>query len=289
MRASTFVPLAAAAVALGSPVALAQAIERMKLTDGELTCVQIYAETQQMDSVIALNANNPAPAAVPAAATVAPAAPAPSPADPVAAGFASALAGAMGGATNVAAAGALAPTQAGVPVGVYADPKVQDAIRRARAAGYSDAQITQMMQLGAARAGYPVAATAGSQYQVAAAQAALASGQQAQAAALAGQAAPAAVPAPAAAAAPALGGFLGALTGRAGIGGVQAGNLLGAAMQGAAAPAPAAAPIQPRPVAGAAAAPAPGGSSLAMQARARKEHLTSLFLSRGCKVSDMPK
>lgn len=258
MRVPTFISLA---VLLGCPAAWAQAIEKMKLTDGELTCVQLYAETQQMDSVIALNANSTASSAAPAGA--APAA-APAPADPVAQGFASALAGAMGAANNVATNSALAPTQAGVPVGVYADPKVQDAIKRARAAGYSDAQITSMMQLGAARAGYPVAATA----------------------ALASQQAPAAAPA-APAAAPALGGFLGALTGRAGIGGAQAGNLLGAAMQTAAAPAPTGAPAQPRPVA--AVAPAAGGSALAAQARARKEHLTSLFLSKGCKVSDMPK
>ncbi|MEN9539146.1 MAG: hypothetical protein RLZZ126_1381 [Pseudomonadota bacterium] len=237
--------------------ALAQTIERMKLTDGELSCTQLYAEVQQMDTAIQLSAPPAGAVAMPAPAVTAPAAPA---AD--SGGLAALLGGMM--APGGAAAG-LAPGASGVPVGALADPSVQRAVARARAAGYSDAQINTYLQLGAARAGYPVGA------------AALVGGQVA------------AAPAPVAAApASAFGGLFGALAGRgAQVGGAgsvaAAGGLFGTLTQ--AAPAPVAAPApQAMPVV----QPAPGGG-LAAQAQARKEHLTGLFLNKGCKLADVRK
>lgn len=52
-----------------STQAMAQTIEKMKLTDGELTCTQLYAESSQMDTVIRASQSmapaSPAPAAAP--------------------------------------------------------------------------------------------------------------------------------------------------------------------------------------------------------------------------------
>ena len=47
--------------------AQAQTIERVKMTDGDLSCQQLYAETVDMDAVMAKN--KPAPGAVPVAAS----------------------------------------------------------------------------------------------------------------------------------------------------------------------------------------------------------------------------
>lgn len=71
--------------------------------------------------------------------------------------------------------------------------------------------------------------------------------------------------------------LFGALAGKGGAGNAQAasllGGLFGAAQKNQAAAAPAAAPA--------------GNPQLASQAQARKEHLTSMFLSKGCKLSDV--
>lgn len=49
--------------------AQAQTIERVKMTDGDLTCQQLYAETVDMDAVVAKN--KPAPGAAPPAGSTA--------------------------------------------------------------------------------------------------------------------------------------------------------------------------------------------------------------------------
>ena len=96
-------------------------------------------------------------------------------------------------------------------------------------------------------------------------------------------AAPAAAPAPA----NALSGLFGALANRGGASSNNAAGLFGALAGAAAqqqqaaapaAPVPALTPITP--------APAVGGATM-VQAQARKEHLTSLFLQKGCKLSDI--
>ena len=206
------------------------------------------------------------------------------------------------------------PNTAGLPPALHADPSVARAVARARAAGYSDAQITAMMQVGAARAGYPVGAALAAQGQVPLSAAAggnneqiarniVAQGQAYQGNLLAGQnwqnalanaqaAAPAAAPAPAPAS-NALGGLFGALAARGGAGGnAQAAGIFGALAQqaqGGGSPAPVAAAPQVAPVvAPMAAAPAAANAgAVAAQAQARKDHLTNLFLNRGCKMSEI--
>lgn len=56
----------ATAMALAVPAVCAQNIERVRMTDNDLSCQQIYNETVQMDAVIA-RASQPAVAAAPAA------------------------------------------------------------------------------------------------------------------------------------------------------------------------------------------------------------------------------
>ncbi|MFM2112933.1 MAG: hypothetical protein RLZZ271_1593, partial [Pseudomonadota bacterium] len=73
--------------------------------------------------------------------------------------------------------------------------------------------------------------------------------------------------------------LFGALAGKGGAGNAQAANLLGGLFGAAKNQA-----VAPQQVA--AAAPA-GNPQLASQAQARKEHLTSMFLSKGCKMSDV--
>jgi hypothetical protein len=277
-RCATTLAVGLAAMCLASP-GLAQTIERMKLTDGELHCTQLYAEVQQMDTAIQLAAPPPGAMALPAAGAAAlPANPAPVGAD--GGGLAGMFGGLLGGG-NVGAPGAalppgavgamagLAPNQQGIPAAALTDPSVQRAVARARAAGYSDAQINAAMQLGAARAGYPVGAAV------------------------------AAAPAAQSAASP-VGGLFGALAGGRGVGGgvaggvAAAGGLFGALAQSAAAQPTAQASAQNvtqnTPVLGAVhGLSATSGSSLAAQAQARKEHLTSLFLKKGCKLADVQK
>lgn len=297
---------AAACGLIALPVA-SQTIERMRLTDGDLSCTQIYAEVQQMETMIRVMGNAPAPAGAP----VAGAAPVSA---PQADAFANSLAGLFGGAAPQPSAvvpSGLMPNQLGLPPALLADPRVQASVARARAAGYSDAQIAAMMQVGAARAGYPVGAALAAQGQVPLSAAAGGNQQQiaqnivAQGQAYAGNvaagqnwqnalanaqgAAPAAAPAPAPAN-NALGGLFGALAARGGAGGnAQAAGLFSALAQQAqggaqAAPAPApvaqSAPLPAAPVAG-------NAASVVSQAQARKDHLTNLFLNKGCKMSEI--
>lgn len=230
-------------------LALAQAIERVKLTDNDLSCQQIYAESQQMEAAMQL-AGPGLPPALTAAPPVAAAAPQGAPLSAVQQAVLNhpnnanltpeqkatliAQTGMAESRGNAAVAGlyAGAPTAAALHGAVAMDPGVQAAVARARASGMSEAQINATMGLGMQRAGLGAAA-----------------------APLAGQA------------------F------------AQGGGLAGVfgALAGAAAPraAPAAAPV-------AAAAPAQGGG-LGAQAKARKDHLTGLFLSRGCRMSDVQK
>jgi hypothetical protein len=214
MRDTTLHLIAISAACLCTGVA-AQTIERVRLTDNDLSCAQIYAEVQQMDTMIQLAGTAPPPAAVPAAAYAAPAAP------------------------PVAAPQVAIPQTYAFQGAVMADPNVQASIARARAAGMSDAQIAATLGVGMQRAGLP---------QMGAAQAY--------------------VP-PAAAGA---GGLFGAFAGMA---------------ARSASPAPMAAPAAATAVPAAQSAPRP--ASMGLQAQARKEHLTTLFLSRGCKLADVQK
>jgi hypothetical protein len=303
-RNTVFSAVACSLIAL--PVA-AQTIERMRLTDGDLSCAQIYAEVQQMETMIRVMGGGPAPAGAPAAG----AAPV---STPQADAFANSLVGLFGGTAPQPSAvvpSGLMPNQLGLPNALLADTRVQASVARARAAGYSDAQIAAMMQVGAARAGYPVGAALAAQGQVPLSAAAGGNQQQiaqnivAQGQAYAGNvaagqnwqnalanaqgAAPAAAPAPAN---NALGGLFGALAARGGVGGnAQAASLFGALAQHAqgGGQAPALSPA-PAPVAQSApqTTPATGNASaMVSQAQARKEHMTNLFLNKGCKMSEI--
>ncbi len=227
--------------------ASAQTIERVKLTDNELSCQQMYAEAQQMEDVIKLAGPGLPQVAAPAvaAAPLAPAMPLsatqqavlnhPSNANLTPEQKATLIAQTgMAEARGNAALGALyagAPSAAALHGAVASDPGVQAAIARARASGMSEAQIAATVGLGMQRSGLPAPLLAG------------------------------AVPAQAGG----LASMFGALAG-----------------MGAASPAAAARPA-------AAPAPVPGQAGLGAQAAARKAHLTSLFLARGCKLADVGK
>lgn len=60
-----YFPACTALLAVMTVGVQAQTIERVKMTDGDLTCQQLYAETVDMDAVMAKN--KPAPGAVPTA------------------------------------------------------------------------------------------------------------------------------------------------------------------------------------------------------------------------------
>jgi hypothetical protein len=191
---------------------VAQTIERVRLTDNDLSCTQIYAEAQQMDTMIQLAGTSPPPpAALPA--------PAPAYTAPVA--------------PQIAVPQIAMPQTYAFQGAVIADPNVQASIARARAAGMSDGQIAATLGVGMQRAGLP---------QIGAAQAYAAPG--------------------------AAGGLFGAFAGMA---------------AKSASPVPTAVPAMP------AAQAAPRPASMAVQAQARKEHLTTMFLSRGCKLADVQK
>ncbi len=233
--------------ALASGVAAAQTIDRVKLTDNELSCQQMYAEARQMDEVIQLAGPDLPPVTAPAAAA-APLAPAmpltavqqavlnhPNNANLTPEQKATLLAQTgMAEARGNAAVGALyagAPSAAALHGAVASDPGVQAAMARARAAGMSEAQIAATVGAGMQRSGLPAPVLAGQAY------------------------------APAAG----LASMFGAL---AGMGGTR--------------PVPAVAPV-------ATPAPLPGNTGLGAQASARKAHLTTLFLARGCKLADVSK
>ena len=246
--------LATGLMLLAAHSAGAQTIERVKLTDNDLSCQQIYAEAQQMETAMQLAGPGlpppppPAPAAAPQAVPQ----------------------------MQQQALAAALPTQSALQGAVMMDPKVQASIARARASGMSEAQINATIGLGMQRGGLGTPTLA----QMHAPSAALMTQQgvsqeyqneyaRAMAQAQAGNrgAVPAIPAVPAAPVSPAAAGMAG----------------LFGALAGAAAPraAPAAAPAVT-----AAAAPPPQ-TSLGAQARARKDHLTGLFLSKGCRMADV--
>lgn len=255
----------------------AQNIERMRLTDGDLSCTQIFAEVQQMDTMIRVMGSAPAPMPAPAA-------------------------GAMAGGSAGSAAlpsgfnpfAALGNVQA-ASVGQASNAQVQALMLasndpRVRAAAYDPAAVAQTAALlqnpqlavaaqRAAAAGVNPAMIQGQLNSVAMAQQATNAFQ------ANSQAGASAAPAVPAAAANALGGLFGALAGaRGGSGGAQAASLFGSLTQNAGQ----AQPQAPAAVAAQAAAPAaPQGNAIVAQAQGRKEHLTSLFLNKGCKMSEV--
>ncbi len=270
--------LLACIAASGMSQATAQTIERIKLTDNELNCQQIYAEIQQMDTAMQL-AGPGIPSAPPGTRVITPNAPQintaglsatqlavlnhPNNANLTPEQKATLIAQTgMAESRGNAAVGALyagAPTAAAVHGAVAMDPGVQAAIARARASGMSEAQINATMGLGMQRAGLgalgapAVAPSAGQAY--------------AQAGGLAG--------------------MLGAgMSAQGGSGSNAAGiaGMFGALAGMGARPAPpaAAAPVAQAPAAGAT-------TSLGAQAKARKDHLTGFFLTRGCKMSEIQK
>ncbi len=270
--------LLACIAASGMSQATAQTIERIKLTDNELNCQQIYAEIQQMDTAMQL-AGPGIPSAPPGTRVITPNAPQintaglsatqlavlnhPNNANLTPEQKATLIAQTgMAESRGNAAVGALyagAPTAAAVHGAVAMDPGVQAAIARARASGMSEAQINASMGLSMQRAGLgalgapAVAPSAGQAY--------------AQAGGLAG--------------------MLGAgMSAQGGSGSNAAGiaGMFGALAGMGARPAPpaAAAPVAQAPAAGAT-------TSLGAQAKARKDHLTGFFLTRGCKMSEIQK
>ncbi len=263
------------------PKPAAQTIERIKLTDNELNCQQIYAEIQQMDTAMQL-AGPGMPSAPPGTQVITQ-----KPAPINTAGLSATQLAVLNHPNNAnltpeqkatliaqtgmaesrgnAAVGALyagAPTAAAVHGAVATDPGVQAAVARARASGMSEAQINATMGVSMQRAGLgalgapPVAApSAGQAY--------------AQAGGLAG--------------------MLGAGMSAQGGSGSNAAGLAGmfGALAGMGAK-PAAAAAAP-PVAVAQAPAAGATNSLGAQAKARKDHLTGFFLTRGCKMSEIQK
>jgi hypothetical protein len=184
-------------------VVVAQTIERAKLTDNDLSCQQIYAESQQMDTAMQLSAPTAQASAAPATT--------PAPSLPTAFSGLSNPAGNNLTLSQMHAPTAAVMTQHGLPA-------------------HMQQQIANNM-----------AAAQSSQYR------------------------PGAVIQPTAV--------------------VQAGgmaSMLGA-MAGNMAVRPAATTGQVAP------AQQPIGNTMAGQAKARKEHLTGLFLSRGCKMSELQK
>ncbi len=270
-----------------------QTIERVRLTDNDLTCTQIYAEVQQMDTMIKLSASMPAPVQTPpgypppqAAAHGAQAAPLSAAQQAVlnhpnnaglnaeqrAALLAQTAMAEQRGNSAVASLYANNAAQNYAFQGaVLSDPRVAASVARARAAGMSDAQIAATLGVGMQRAGLPqmpaglpAAPSAGQAY--------------AQAGGLAGML-NSGMAAQGGGGAAGVAGLFGAIAGMANA--AQASPA--PAAQAAAVPAPA--PVMPV----AAAPTAPTASHIGQQAQARKDHLTGMFLSKGCKLSDVQK
>lgn len=164
--------LLACTAGFGVSQATAQTIERIKLTDNELNCQQIYAEIQQMDTAMQL-AGPGMPSAPPGTQVITQ-----KPAPINTAGLSATQLAVLNHPNNAnltpeqkatliaqtgmaesrgnAAVGALyagAPTAAAVHGAVATDPGVQAAVARARASGMSEAQINATMGLGMQRAG----------------------------------------------------------------------------------------------------------------------------------------
>lgn len=252
-------PLLLACVAgTGVSHATAQTIERIKLTDNELNCQQIYAEIQQMDTAIQL-AGPGMPSAPPGTQVIT-----------------------QNAVPQPQAVQQAMPTVNGLQGAVIADPNVQAAVARARAQGMSEAQINATIGLGMQRGGLgaPTGATLAQMHAPTAAvmtQQGISPAMQQQ---IANNMAGAQIQNRGIAAAPAqYAQAAGAAAGLAGMFGALAG--MGAK------PAAAAAPAAPVAVAQ---APAAGTTnSLGAQAKARKDHLTGFFLTRGCKMSEIQK
>lgn len=271
-------PLAMAVLAsLACLAAHAQTIERMRLTDGDLNCAQMYAEVQQMDTMIKVMGSMPAAPTAPPAYAGAGQYPGAIPANAPAGQQLNAITGVLGngGTANdqtrqlmLMSNDPKVRAQANDPMVVaqvqamLANPQAAVALQRAQAGGVSSASMQNSMNL------------------LGAAQMAANNAQQAGVGA-------AAAPAPSTAQ-NALGSLFGALAARGNSGGgSQAaaglfGSFLGQQQAPQAAPQPMAAPA---PIA-AQAVPA-GGGQIVAQAQARKDHLTGLFLSKGCKLSDV--
>lgn len=249
LLATTALASIAFAAAMVAPGAQAQTIERAKLSDGDLSCAQLYSEVKMMELVAS------SAMAAPAAAPAAPASPSTLAANTAANDAAAAAGGQMLNALvqQGGARGGLGGLLGGL----------MSAVQQAPAGGVNQAQLNQLAQ----------AAQQGGQYQNA----------QAQAMALAAQLASQQAGGTAAVNAQQVN-ALQALAQTKGVGGANAAgvaNLLGGLFSSAAAaPAPQAA--QPMVVL----APA-GNSALAQQAGARKEHVTGLFVAKGCKLSDV--
>ncbi len=294
----------------------AQTIERMRLTDGDLSCTQIYAEVQQMDTMIKVMGSAPAPAPAPAVGAVSGNAPAPAGFNPF--GTVNNMqAASVGQASNAQVqalmlasndprvrAAAYDPAAVAQTAALLQNPQLAVAAQRAAAAGVNPAFIQGQLNSvaiaqQAANGQVPLSAAAGGN-NVQTAQNIAAQGQAYAANVAAGQnwqnalanaqgAAPAAAPA----AAPtqnALGGLFGALASRGGAGGnAQAAGIFGALaqqVQGGANQTPNPAPVaQPAPQM--AAAPSRGAAPIVAQAQGRKDHLTNLFLTKGCKMSEI--
>ena len=164
--------LLACIAATGISQTTAQTIERIKLTDNELSCQQIYAEIQQMETAMQL-AGPGIPSAPVGTKVITPNAPQintaglsatqlavlnhPNNANLTPEQKATLIAQTgMAESRGNAAVGALyagAPTAAAVHGAVATDPGVQAAVARARASGMSEAQINATMGLGMQRAG----------------------------------------------------------------------------------------------------------------------------------------
>lgn len=245
--------------------AAAQTIERVRLSDNDLSCTQIYAEVQQMDTVMQL-AGSGLPTAPPYTINV------PTPAQ------ATTMPSQASAYSNQAAinqaqmlqmmansnradlrAASRDPAQVAQVTAMMQNPQMVVAAQRAAAAGVNPALIQS--QLAAAGAAQQAAANSGG---------------------FLGGAAAAPEPSSIAGLASMLGSGLGVQGG---------GNVAGlAGMFGALAGM--AAPRTDAPAAPAVAVPQllpqkTSNASMSTQAKARKEHLTSQFLSRGCKLADV--
>jgi hypothetical protein len=251
----------------------AQTIERVRLTDNDLNCTQIYAEVQQMDSLIAIARSNPAPQQLQPPQQIAqPAAPSPFSMPAIGHGMSAQHQQVqqmmlMSNDPRVRAA-ASDPAMVAQTAAMLQNPQLAAATQRAAAAGVNQGAIQN--QLMAATAIQQAAAHGNA---TAALSAPSAGQAYAQAGGLAGMLNSGMA---------AQGGSGGSAAGIAGI----FGALAGAASRSQAAPAPAQQQVTQQY---APAAAAPAANNLGMQAQARKDHLTGMFLSKGCRLADVQK
>lgn len=248
--------------------AVAQTIERVRLTDNDLNCTQIYAEAQQMDSLIAIARSSPPTPAVPPPAAVTSPGPGhfPAPAAPAVMSAQHQQVQQMMLMSNDPRVRAAAsdPAMVAQTAAMLQNPQMAAAAQRATAAGVNQGYVQNQLMAAqavqqAAQHGNATAAVSGGAGQA-----------YAQAGGLAGM----------------LNSGMAAQGGSGGAAGFA--GLLGAfagAASRSAAPAPAVAPQPlPQPVAA-----APAANNLGLQAQARKDHLTGMFLSKGCRLSDVQK